>query len=132
MADIGGIHFHDLREYLFLLEAMEAVQAKRVAAGLLFSDAELEVIRKVSLLTKLETKARRAKPVARNPRTSSSAASGEIVDVEYAAQAIGITPQAIRRSCATGRLDAGQAGDKSWWITRVSVDRLAYEKKGSK
>ena len=125
---LHGLYTADLRELLILGEAFKALEAKYRTGGTSTPDIALELQRKVAALTTAATAARRAATAPRNPQGNTSTGSGEVVTVNQAAQLIGITEQAVRKNCATGRLDAGKADDNSWLISRSSVDQLTYAK----
>ena len=50
------------------------------------------------------------------------------MDVKHAAERIGISEQAVRKNCATGRLEADDPTGTLWLISRTSVEQLAYAK----
>ena len=124
----GAIILTDLRELLMLTEALRSLEDRYRRGGLHLPEIALDLQRKVAELTTAATAARHNATSARNRNDNVSTGSGEVVNVKQAAELIGISPQAVRKNCATGRLDAAKAPGSSWLITRDSIDRLAYEK----
>ena len=125
---VHGIHIRDLAGWLVLSEALAALEDKYRVNGRQLSDTARDMQQKVAALTTAATAARRSATSSRNPQGNASTGAGEVVNVNQAAELIGISPQAVRKNCTKGRLDAGKAGGNSWLITRISVDRLAYQK----